>query len=54
MPAVVAERQPPKNVLPWLMPVLGLILIVAALWFKAAADRRPAAAPASPSATDDD
>jgi serine/threonine-protein kinase len=54
MPAVVAERQPPKNVLPWLMPVLGLILIVAALWLKAAADRRPAAAPASPSATDDD
>jgi serine/threonine protein kinase len=54
MPAVVAERQPPKSVLPWLMPVFGLVLIVAALWLKAAADRRPAATPAEPAAKDAD
>jgi serine/threonine-protein kinase len=54
MPAVAAERRPAKRVLPWLMPVLGLLLIVAALWLKAAADRRPAAAPASPAAADAD
>ena len=50
MPAAVAVPQPAKSVLPWLAPVLGLLAIVAALWLKAAADRRPAAAPASPAA----
>ena len=54
MPAVAAERPQPRRVLPWLTPVLGLLLIVAALWLKAAADRRPAAAPPSPSAKDAD
>jgi serine/threonine-protein kinase len=54
VPAVAGERQPPKSVLPWLMPVLALLAIVAALWLKAAADRRPAAAPVSPAATDAD
>ena len=54
MPAIAAERPPAKSVLPWLMPVLGLLLVVAALWLKAAADRRPAAAPVAPAPTDAD
>jgi len=54
MPAVVAVPQPAKSVLPWLVPVLGLLAIVAALWLKAAADRRPAAAPVSPATKDAD
>jgi len=54
MPAVVAVPQPAKSVLPWLVPVLGLLAIVAALWLKAAADRRPAAAPVSPVTKDAD
>jgi protein-S-isoprenylcysteine O-methyltransferase Ste14 len=54
MPAIAAEQPPAKSVLPWLMPVLGLLLIVAALWLRAAADRRPVAAPASPAPVDAD
>lgn len=54
MPAVAAERPPANRVLPWLMPVLGLLLVVAVLWLKAAADRRPAAAPASAAPADAD
>ena len=53
-PAVTTERPPAKSVLPWLLPVLGLLLIVAGMWLKAAADRRPAAVPVSPAATDAD
>jgi len=44
-PAAV-ERRPAANRLSWLLPVVGLLLIVAALWLKAAADRRPIAPPA--------
>ena len=54
MPAVAADRHSKKRSLPWLVPVLGLLLIVAALWLKAAADRRSPSAPATPAATDAD
>lgn len=53
MPAVVTERQPAASTLPWLVPLVGLLLTVAALWLKAAADRRPSADPAPAAAGGD-
>jgi serine/threonine-protein kinase len=50
MPTVAVERRRAASRLSWLLPVVGLLLIVAALWLKAAADRRPIAAPAPPAA----
>jgi len=46
MPTVAIERRPAASRLSWLLPVVGLLLTVAALWLKAAADRRPSVAPA--------
>ena len=44
MPAVPmgAGRPAARAAWPWLVPVVGLLLTVAALWLKAAADRTPA------------
>ena len=53
MPTVAIERRPAASRLSWLLPVVGLLLTVAALWLKAAADRRPSVAPA-PGATEGD
>jgi serine/threonine-protein kinase len=39
-PILVAPTRPAARVLPWLLPVVGLLVTVAALWLKAAADRR--------------
>lgn len=50
VPPVAVEQRPAASRLSWLLPVVGLLLIVAALWFKAAADRRPIAAPVPPAA----
>ncbi len=35
-----AQARPARSVLPWLVPVLALILLVAALWLRTATDRR--------------
>jgi serine/threonine protein kinase len=53
MPAVttVADRPAEASVWPWLVPVIGLLLTVAALWLKATADRTP---PPESSATQPD
>ncbi len=53
MPAVVTARQPAASTLPWLVPVVGLLLTVAALWHTAAAAGRPRAGRA-PGATEGD
>ena len=50
MPTVAVERRRAASRLSWLLPVVGLLLTVAALWLKAAADRRPSAGPAPPAA----
>jgi serine/threonine protein kinase len=45
--AVGGERRTAASALPWLVPLVGLLITVAALWIKAAADRVPADAPAT-------
>jgi len=43
--APVTERRRMASALPWLVPIVGLVLTVAALWLKAAADRAATAPP---------
>ena len=53
IPAAAVGRRPTVRALPWLVPLVGLIVTVAALWLKAAAERAartpaPAAGPVDP------
>jgi serine/threonine-protein kinase len=49
-PAVVAVPRP-SSPLPWLVPIVALLVTVAALWLKAASDRAPPPPAAAPAPT---